>query len=102
MGAVTDDTPVVTTVHDSQLVKGAIPSSKLRQHDLPVDIICTPTQIIRVTDKIPKPTGIYWHLLSPQKLAQIRILQQLKDQIEVQTGAALPLGPDEGRVQLVH
>ncbi|CAI5480452.1 unnamed protein product [Closterium sp. Yama58-4] len=67
MGAVTDDTPVVTTVHDCQLVQaGAIPTSKLRQHDLPVDIICTPTQIIRVTSKIPKPSGIYWHLLSPR------------------------------------
>ncbi|CAI5515404.1 unnamed protein product [Closterium sp. Naga37s-1] len=96
MGAVTDDTPVVTTVHDCQLVQaGAIPTSKLRQHDLPVDIICTPTQIIRVTSKIPKPSGIYWHLLSPQKLAQIRILQQLKSTLEAQTGAALPLGPDE-------
>ncbi|CAI5516302.1 unnamed protein product [Closterium sp. Naga37s-1] len=96
MGAVTDDTPVVTTVHDCQLVAaGTIPTSKLRQHDLPVDIICTPTQIIRVSSKIPKPSGIYWHLLSPQKLAQIRILQQLKSTLEAQTGAALPLGPDE-------
>ncbi|CAI5995534.1 unnamed protein product [Closterium sp. NIES-64] len=96
MGAVTDDTPVVTTVHDCQLVAaGAIPTSNLRQHDLPVDIICTPTQIIRVSSRIPKPSGIYWHLLSPQKLAQIRILQQLKSTLEAQTGAALPLGPDE-------
>ncbi|CAI6005281.1 unnamed protein product [Closterium sp. NIES-65] len=239
MGAVTDDTPVVTTVHDCQLVAaGAIPTSNLRQHDLPVDIICTPTQIIRVSSRIPKPSvsfsspckchspllasvilillslqvsfsspckchspllasvillslqvsfsspckchspllasvillslqvsfsspckchspllasvillslqvsfsspckchspllasvillslqvsfsspckchspllasgifsppktclSIYWHLLSPQKLAQIRILQQLKSTLEAQTGAALPLGPDE-------
>ncbi|CAI5978552.1 unnamed protein product [Closterium sp. NIES-65] len=58
MGAVTDDTPVVTTVHDCQLVAaGAIPTSNLRQHDLPVDIICTPTQIIRVSSRIPKPSG---------------------------------------------
>ena len=35
-----------------------------------VDIICTPTQIIHTNTAIPKPTGIYWDLLSPQKLAQ--------------------------------
>ncbi|CAI7851396.1 unnamed protein product [Closterium sp. NIES-53] len=60
-----------------------------------VDIICTPSQIIQVLSQFPKPSGIYWHLLSPQKLAQIRILQQLKSTLEAQSGAALPLGPDE-------
>jgi 5-formyltetrahydrofolate cyclo-ligase len=43
-------------VHDRQLVDD-IPLEKLLIHDVPVDIICTPTQIIRTNTKIPKPQG---------------------------------------------
>lgn len=43
-------------VHDEQLVPN-IPVEKLLIHDVPVDIICTPTQIIHTNTKIPKPTG---------------------------------------------
>jgi hypothetical protein len=41
---------------------------------------------------IAKPSGILWHKLSPEKLSQIRVLQQLKEQIEQQTGQPLPTG----------
>eukprot|EP00271_Cylindrocystis_brebissonii_P004276 TRINITY_DN15915_c0_g1_i1.p1 TRINITY_DN15915_c0_g1~~TRINITY_DN15915_c0_g1_i1.p1 ORF type:complete len:897 (+),score=151.62 TRINITY_DN15915_c0_g1_i1:192-2882(+) len=93
MGAIDDNTPIVTTVRDEQLVDG-IPSEKLLAHDVAVDIICTPTQIIRVQKSpIPKPTGIYWDKLSPEKLAQVRILQKLKAHIEATTGETLPSGP---------
>lgn len=39
--------------------------------------------------------GIYWDRLSPQKLNQIKVLQQLKARIEKETGRKLPSGPDE-------
>jgi 5-formyltetrahydrofolate cyclo-ligase len=39
--------------------------------------------------------GIYWDLLSPQKLAQIQVLQDLKKKIELETGEKLPTGPSE-------
>lgn len=94
MGAIDDDTPVVTCIHDCQLVDD-IPSEKMLCHDVPVDIICTPTQTIRVNRVLPKPTGIYWDKLSPQKLASICILQRLKAKLERETGEALPTGPDE-------
>ncbi len=42
-----------------------------------------------------KPSGILWDKLSPQKLGQIKILQQLKRRIERELGQALPTGPDE-------
>jgi 5-formyltetrahydrofolate cyclo-ligase len=87
-------TLVVTTVHDEQVVTD-IPANSLTKHDVPVDIIVTPTRVIRVPNRAPKPSGVYWDLLSPQKLAQIRVLQQLKKEIEVRQGAALPSGPDE-------
>lgn len=90
-----DTTPVVTAVHDCQVV-GDMPSGGLTQHDVPVDIIVTPTRVIRVGEgRAPKPSGVFWELLSPQKLGQIRVLQQLKRRLEEESGVALPSGPDE-------
>ncbi|CAK7346755.1 unnamed protein product [Dovyalis caffra] len=94
MGAIDDSTPVVTSVHDCQLVDD-IPAEKLLVHDVPVDIICTPTQVIFPSTNIAKPQGIYWDKLSPEKLAQIRILRELKSRIERETGQKLPCGPTE-------
>ncbi|CAN8234353.1 unnamed protein product [Cochlearia groenlandica] len=94
MGAIDDSTPVVTTVHDCQLVDD-IPLEKLAVHDVPVDIICTPTRVIFTNTPIPKPQGIYWDKLSPEKLQQIRILRELKKLIEKKTGSKLPTGPRE-------
>jgi len=94
MGAIDDNTLVVTSVHDAQVVDD-IPSEELLKHDVPVDIICTPTRIIRIENRRKKPEGIYWDLLSPEKLAQIKVLQQLKAKIEEETGTKLPTGPSE-------
>ena len=44
-GGLTSETPVVTTVHDVQIVE-KIPRD---EWDVPVDIIATPTRIIRIT-----------------------------------------------------
>jgi len=94
MGAIDDDTPIVSCVHDCQLVDD-IHSENMLCHDVPVDIICTPTQTIRVKSDLPKPQGIYWSVLSPQKLAKISILQKLKAKLERELGESLPSGPDE-------
>lgn len=94
MGAIDDDTPVVSCIHDCQLVDD-IPAEKLLCHDVPVDIICTPSQTIRVPRILPKPKGIYWEKLSPQKLGSILILQKLKAKLEREAGQPLPSGPDE-------
>ncbi|CAO2823330.1 unnamed protein product [Amaranthus hypochondriacus] len=94
MGAIDDNTLVLTTVHDQQLVDD-IPTEKLLVHDVPVDIICTPTRIIYTKTAIPKPQGIYWELLSPEKLGQVRILRELKNRIEQETGRKLPCGSSE-------
>lgn len=87
-------TLVITTVHDEQIVND-IPPNSLTKHDVPVDIIVTPSKVIRVPNRVPKPSGIFWDLLSPQKLAQIRVLRQLKQEIEERQGQPLPSGPDE-------
>jgi len=94
MEAIDDDTPVVTCIHDCQLVDD-IPVDRMLCHDVPVDIICTPTRTIRLQPLLPKPKGIYWDKLSPQKLGSIRILQKLKAKLERDLGEQLPSGPDE-------
>ncbi|KAF6163703.1 hypothetical protein GIB67_036163 [Kingdonia uniflora] len=94
MGAIDNTTLVVTSVHDRQLVDD-IPVEKLLIHDVPVDIICTPTQVIFTNTTIPKPQGIYWEKLSREKLGQIWILRELKSRIELETGQKLPSGPSE-------
>mmetsp|Transcript_150411 Transcript_150411/g.464118 ORF Transcript_150411/g.464118 Transcript_150411/m.464118 type:complete len:333 (+) Transcript_150411:161-1159(+) len=99
LGMIDESTPVVTCVHDSQVVTEGLPppGQVLMTHDVPVDIIVTPQRIIRVdpAKRLPKPTGIYWNLLSQQKLAQIRVLRKLKDIIEQETGSTLELAAQE-------
>ncbi|MEW5309304.1 MAG: hypothetical protein WDW38_001199 [Sanguina aurantia] len=96
MGAVDENTLVVTTVHDCQVLEpGEIDPAKMLEHDVPVDVIVTPTRVIYTNTTIPKPPGILWHVLSPEKLSQIRVLQQLKARIEATTGEKLPTGPSE-------
>ncbi|XP_068882847.1 methenyltetrahydrofolate synthase domain-containing protein isoform X3 [Aphelocoma coerulescens] len=59
MGAVQEDTPVVTIVHDCQVLD--IAEELLDDHDLTVDYILTPTRTIQTNCKRPKPQGIMWH-----------------------------------------
>lgn len=45
MGAVDATTPVITTVHDCQVLEEDIPPGRMLEHDVPVDIIVTPTRV---------------------------------------------------------
>jgi 5-formyltetrahydrofolate cyclo-ligase len=74
IGAVTAATPVLTTVHDLQVVKTAIP---MTDHDVPVDFIVTPERVIRPPRAFAKPRGIRWDALSPEQLAAMPPLVQL-------------------------
>lgn len=78
MGAVSQETIVASTVHDCQ-VFDTLPAQLFKAHDVPVDIIVTPTQIIEISDRLPKPTGIIWSILSERRLHDIPILQTLRD-----------------------
>lgn len=50
-----------------------------RTHDLPVDIIVTPTRVINVRNKLKKPSnGILWDMITENYLKNIPILSQLK------------------------
>lgn len=83
IGCIDEFTPVVTTVHDAQVLPdGELPppGKTLFKHDVSVDIICTPTRTIRIErgNKQEQPTGIYWNLLSDEKFNQISVLKEVK------------------------
>ncbi|XP_003703807.1 methenyltetrahydrofolate synthase domain-containing protein lost [Megachile rotundata] len=81
MGAITQDTIVITTVHDCQ-VFDMLPPQLFKEYDVPVDIIVTPTQTIIVNPKLKKPSGIIWSMLSERRIKSMQVLQQLKEMDE--------------------
>ncbi|KAL8607768.1 hypothetical protein ACOMHN_039441 [Nucella lapillus] len=93
MEAVGPDTVVVTTVHDDQIVE--IPEDLLEDHDLTVDFIVTPTQVIETGCKRPKPQGIIWSKLDYEKLYRIPVLRKLRD-LEREAGKDVRLKGQEG------
>lgn len=73
-GKVSANTPVVTSVHEVQLVD----SLPFEPFDVPLDIIVTPDRVIRIATRQPKPDRIYWDLLPQHKLDEIPLLRELK------------------------
>ncbi|XP_069408704.1 methenyltetrahydrofolate synthase domain-containing protein isoform X5 [Ovis canadensis] len=80
MGAVSQGTPVVTIVHDCQVVD--IPEALLEDHDLSVDYILTPTRVITTGCERPKPAGIAWSKISCEMLGKMPILRSLRHREE--------------------
>lgn len=74
LGLVDDDTPVVTTVHELQVVADAIP---MTAHDVPLDVVVTPERVIRVRRRDRRPTAIIWPELSAAQLAEMPTLAKL-------------------------
>ncbi len=72
---VTPETPILTTVHDLQLIRKDI---DLKPHDIAVDYIVTPSQITYCNSTLPKPKGIYWEYLDDEKINSIPLLKKLK------------------------
>jgi len=75
-GAIGPETPIITTVHDLQVLgEGAIP---MTEHDVPVDIIVTPTRTIRVRDPRRRPGGVDWALVTERMISEMPILAELR------------------------
>lgn len=74
IGAINENTPVITTIHEVQLV------DKLPQeeHDVPVDYIITNKRIIKVESKRKKPKGIIWSKITEDMMNKMPILKELK------------------------
>ena len=69
-GLIEERTPIATTVHPLQLVDDELPET---EHDFRVDLIVTPSETI-VTPRAPRPPGILWHHLEPERVAAIPVL----------------------------
>jgi 5-formyltetrahydrofolate cyclo-ligase len=73
-GKLSSDTPILTTVHSLQLIEEDIPREV---HDIPVDYIVTPEGVIETQTSLPRPEGIYWKLLPPEKIDAIPALRKM-------------------------
>jgi len=71
-GLVGDETTIVTTVHDLQVLDEPLPET---DHDFRVDVIVTPTGVIRTLDR-RRPPGILWDHLDDEKRAAIPVLRE--------------------------
>lgn len=75
LGLIDAGVTVATTVHDVQLVED-IP---LQPFDVPVDIVVTPTRVLRTNSVLSKPAGILWEHLTLERLEAMPILKELRD-----------------------
>jgi len=75
LGAVGEDTPVATTVHELQMLDEPLP---MTDHDVPLDLIATPERVTRTRRTLPKPKGIRWEELSPAQRAAMPVLRRLR------------------------
>ena len=71
LGRIDAGTPIATTVHDLQVVE----QLPLEPFDVSVDLIVTPTRLIRVDGPRQRPDRIYWDLLPDEKREAIPLLQ---------------------------
>ena len=74
LGVVGDYTPIIAVGHDCQLVTTELEPSEV---DTIADAIITPSRVIRVDKKYPKPPGILWQYISPELREQIPPVQTL-------------------------
>lgn len=74
-GKVDAKTPIVTTVHPLQIVKTEIP---MTEHDITLSAIITPKEILSLGPNRHKPRGIYWPMISQEKIDAIPVLKARK------------------------
>lgn len=74
-----DDTTVVTTVHERQVVEDDL---RPDAHDVPIDLVVTPERVSRCDSPFERPEGIDWEALPDGKIDAIPILQRFRSNRE--------------------
>lgn len=74
-GKVREYTPILTTVHTLQLIDDRLP---MRGHDIPVDFVVTPDQVIAAPSLHPRPRGVIWEILRDDKIRSIPLLRKVR------------------------
>ncbi len=72
-GKITYDITIIALVHDLQVLNKALPKD---YHDVPVDLIATPTSLIKVLRREDRPKGILCNRLSKEH-ASLSIIRKL-------------------------
>ncbi len=80
LGLVPDHAPIVTTVHDLQVV--ADDRIVMLGHDQPLDWIATPTELIETRTAYPDPTGVAWDHVQADQFAGIPFLADLRRDLD--------------------
>ena len=75
LGPAGDDTTVVTTVHESQVIAERLP---VADHDVPLDAVVTPERTVRTDVARERPTGVFWDQLSDERIAEIPVLERFR------------------------
>jgi 5-formyltetrahydrofolate cyclo-ligase len=83
-GRVREATPIATTVHPLQVLSHRV---VMQPHDIPVDFVVTPTDVIATRPCHARPRGIYWDLLPSAKINTIPLLRKRLHQLD---GAGRP------------
>ncbi len=73
IGAVEEDVPIVVHVDDSQVFE-EVP---MEEGDVSVNIIVTPTRILRVNGPLRRPQGIKWDKIPPKLIKRMKVLWEL-------------------------
>jgi 5-formyltetrahydrofolate cyclo-ligase len=79
LGKLPDTTPVVTTVHSSQLVPDDL--VVIESHDSPLDMVATELELIQTDSTATKPMGVDWDRVRSDQFDTIPFLSQLRDRM---------------------
>jgi 5-formyltetrahydrofolate cyclo-ligase len=73
---VDDSTTVATTVHEQQVIDDDVATG---EHDVSMDLVVTPERVVRPPTR-EQPSGLDWTLLNEERLAEIPVLERLREQ----------------------
>lgn len=91
LGVVTNETMIVTTVHERQVVADSAADSpagngdqtgsiSVAAHDVPLDVVCTPERVIRTETRYSRPTGVDWAMLSAERIDEMPVFDRIRDE----------------------
>jgi len=75
---VDEETTIFAVAHDCQMLDLDL---EMTVYDTIVDIIITPKTYIEIEKKYPKPTKVYWDLLTEEQITSIPALSELRYEI---------------------
>jgi 5-formyltetrahydrofolate cyclo-ligase len=74
MGKLDAMTPIITTAHRLQISEEPLP---MRTHDIPLDYIVTPDEVIECPPAYRRSTGVDWRLLPRERIEEMPLLLEM-------------------------